>query len=71
MVPSSVCEGDEVMGIHRVLILSCIGSVCMGYSKFRRTVLHNRGCWSCDGAVELCRPSRSSRIEEGKISIYR
>jgi len=37
----------------------------MGYSEFRRTVLHNRGCWSRDGAVELC---RSSRIEEGRIS---
>jgi len=35
------------------------------YADLRRTVLHNRGCWSHDGAVELC---RSSRIEEERIS---
>jgi len=48
-----------------VLVLSRIVSVCMGYAKFSRTFLQSRGCWSCDGAVELC---RLSRIEEGRIS---
>jgi len=49
-----------------VLVLSSrIVSVCMGYAEFCRTFLQNRGCWSRDGAVVLCRPSR---IEEGRIS---